>query len=1108
MGGEITWECLANGNYRFILKLYRECNGINYYHVTSLHITNNPPSDSVITMSLVSQKDISPVCNPNPAYEHIYCYPKPTSANTGAVEEWIYTSDSAYSNGVPLSGVPPSGGWIISHTEWGMDRNPCTNIMGAESINWYLRAIMYPYKGQNVNPCFDNSPTFAERPSTVICTGYPFTYNHNAWDKELDSLTYAWAPPLEPNSTYFPPYTSYPSNGIPITAWNTGYSYSSPLPGTSFNPNNVPATVNLHTGEISFTSYTQGAFVTVSKVTAYKCGIKVAEIFREMQVVLLACGSDFPPVVTAPFKDPNTGLSTLYIDTVHAGDLVNFTMSATDVETLPNGDAQTLHLFASGSQFGTNCSSSTTGCLNPPCATLSPPPLPDPVGLAGVTNVQTTFNWQTDCDHLATPIGCTTTSNVYNFIIKVQDDFCPAPAIAWKTITVVVIPPVWPPPDPRCASVDANGDVTLTWILPVDSVCLSDFDGFFIYSSTSPSGPFTLIDSVLNISQTSYTHTGANANTQSIYYYIKVRSKTTFSNSIFYSEPSDTIQTILLNATNSGTGTASLSWNPIHNPNLSTSLGWYHIYKEYPPGTWMLVDSTQSLSYSDTITLCNAQINYYVEIFDSLGCSSVSSIGGDVFQDGTAPPCPLIDSVSVDSITGRSVIGWLPSSSPDTKGYIIYENKNSIWVPVDTIPDINTTFYTNANPYWSNPDSCSLSYCLAAFDSCRNTSPLGISHSTIFLTSVPDVCGGSVTLNWTPYINMHPGLMGYRISVRENNGVITLLGTNPGTNQSFVHSPLTQLSEYIYSVQAFDSSGTVTSTSNTDTVIAYTPLRPQFIYLRYATVVNNDHARIKCLVDTVAFVSKYKIMRSDFTAGPYIQIGTVNPNPTPFITYNDYTAYVNDKSYYYKVIAVDSCGNDAATSNIGRTIYLQATASSDMRNFLSWNSYESWPGGVDTYNLYRKVEDVWGMLPLATLTSADTTYIDDVSSYTNTNGKFGYLVEALEGTGNPYLFTDTSLSNEVIALQPPRFYVPNAFVPKGMNNIFIPQNVFVDAEDYQLSIYNRWGEMIFETADTKAGWDGTVNGTLAQQDVYVYCIRYKNSQNKYIEKRGTVTLLK
>ncbi|MFA4853522.1 MAG: hypothetical protein WC599_13480, partial [Bacteroidales bacterium] len=56
MGGEITWECKTNGNYRFILKLYRECAGINYSPTESLVVTNNPFITN-INMTLVSQTD-------------------------------------------------------------------------------------------------------------------------------------------------------------------------------------------------------------------------------------------------------------------------------------------------------------------------------------------------------------------------------------------------------------------------------------------------------------------------------------------------------------------------------------------------------------------------------------------------------------------------------------------------------------------------------------------------------------------------------------------------------------------------------------------------------------------------------------------------------------------------------------------------------------------------------------------------------------------------------------------------------------------------------------------------------------------------------------------
>ena len=60
------------------------------------------------------------------------------------------------------------------------------NIVGS---GYYLRAIMYPYTpptatlplsygSSTAGPtCYDSSPDFAEKPATIICMGYPFTYN-------------------------------------------------------------------------------------------------------------------------------------------------------------------------------------------------------------------------------------------------------------------------------------------------------------------------------------------------------------------------------------------------------------------------------------------------------------------------------------------------------------------------------------------------------------------------------------------------------------------------------------------------------------------------------------------------------------------------------------------------------------------------------------------------------------------------------------------------------------------------------------------------------------------------------------------------------------------
>jgi len=1077
MGGEITWECLSNGQYRFNMKVYRECDGIQFGATEILNVLNHPSVTS-ITMTRISQIDISPQCNT--IGPHITCATV-TAPNQGAIEEQIYQSAP-----ITLAGVPPAQGWIFY---WGSCcRNPSTSIVNASSLDWLLRAVMYSYTPpgsstpSNANPCFDNSPVFAERPSTVICTGYPFTYNHNASDKELDSLAYEWAPPLE-------------DLNIPVSSWAAGYSYNSPLPGVVHNPNNVPATVNPFTGEISFTSFTQGAFQTVVKVTAYKCGQKVAEIYREMQIVLLACGSNNPPVVTAPFQNPVTLLYTSYIDTVYAGALVTFPMSGTDFEYLPNGQPQTMTISASGTQFGANFSSTTTGCLNPPCAVLNPPP-----PITGQFGVQTNFSWQTTCAHLVGQMGCGNTSNVYNFLIKVQDDFCPAPAINISTVTIVVLaPPVLHPPEIRCISVNPNGDVTLNWIPPVDN--FNSYNSYVIYSSSSPSGPFNIIDTIFNITTTSYTHVGANANTNSIYYYIKTLSGCGGA-PMNFSVSSDTLNTILLSAANSGTGNAVLNWNPIHSPLLPTSSSWYYIYREYPAGIWTLIDSTQSLQYSESITLCNATINYRVEIADSLGCISVSSIDGDLFQDLTAPDSPVLDSVSINMTSHKAIIGWTPSTSPDTHGYVVYINSGGIWTAIDTLWGINTTFYTNPN---SNANNASESYTIAAFDSCMNISPMVNQQNTIFLTSHIDICGGNISLNWTPYINMSPAISGYTIFVSENNGPFTILDTNAASITNYIHSNLTPLSNYCYYIQAFNNDGK-TSTSNIVCIVASSPMQPKYVYLKSATVVNNSYVKVTFFVDTTAYVSSYKILRADNATGPYTQIATMPPSLAPNVSYSDMSAIVTLNSYFYKVVVVDSCNVEVLTSNIGRTILLVAEGLGNMTNELTWNDYEAWSGNVDSYSIYRKVDG--NFEPLVNVPFGTNTYSDNVANYTTSEGKFTYYVLANEAPGNIYNFLETSMSNEAFAKQTPKLFVPSAFVPKGFNTLFKPFGVFIDATDYDFIIFNRWGQIIFETQDPNAGWDGTFKGNESPYGVYTYLITFRNPDNVQIQKRGTVTLLR
>jgi gliding motility-associated-like protein len=94
------------------------------------------------------------------------------------------------------------------------------------------------------------------------------------------------------------------------------------------------------------------------------------------------------------------------------------------------------------------------------------------------------------------------------------------------------------------------------------------------------------------------------------------------------------------------------------------------------------------------------------------------------------------------------------------------------------------------------------------------------------------------------------------------------------------------------------------------------------------------------------------------------------------------------------------------------------------------------------------------------------------------------------------------------------FYVPNTFTPDGdnFNQIFTP--VFYSGYDpynFEMLIFNRWGEIIFETKNAEKGWDGSygLGGVKVQDGIYTWKITYKNPETD--ERKiafGHVTLLR
>ena len=132
------------------------------------------------------------------------------------------------------------------------------------------------------------------------------------------------------------------------------------------------------------------------------------------------------------------------------------------------------------------------------------------------------------------------------------------------------------------------------------------------------------------------------------------------------------------------------------------------------------------------------------------------------------------------------------------------------------------------------------------------------------------------------------------------------------------------------------------------------------------------------------------------------------------------------------------------------------------------------------------------------------TYMNPTHIY----GDTGTYTITLTAT-NQFGCTDV-ISYDIIIEGEYVIYVPNSFTPDGdgINDYFLSQGIGIDRDNYKMMIFNRWGELIFETENPDLGWDGMYRGVMSQTDVYVWKIRtldHKTLPHEYI---GNVTLLK
>jgi gliding motility-associated-like protein len=107
----------------------------------------------------------------------------------------------------------------------------------------------------------------------------------------------------------------------------------------------------------------------------------------------------------------------------------------------------------------------------------------------------------------------------------------------------------------------------------------------------------------------------------------------------------------------------------------------------------------------------------------------------------------------------------------------------------------------------------------------------------------------------------------------------------------------------------------------------------------------------------------------------------------------------------------------------------------------------------------------------------------------------------------------TSIDSGYVQVVPDyTFYMPNAFTPNGdgFNDVLMPKTLYGDPTSFEMYIFDRWGNLIFETKKMTEGWDGKASGgnEVSQEDVYVWKVILRDNLETRHEYVGHVSLIK
>ncbi|NBV68260.1 MAG: hypothetical protein EBR74_06955, partial [Flavobacteriia bacterium] len=320
-----------------------------------------------------------------------------------------------------------------------------------------------------------------------------------------------------------------------------------------------------------------------------------------------------------------------------------------------------------------------------------------------------------------------------------------------------------------------------------------------------------------------------------------------------------------------------------------------------------------------------------------------------------------------------------------------------------------------------------------------------------------------------------------------SDGQLTATGIGGTAPYSYVWTPTGQITSVAtllgpgnYTVLVTDANG---CTITTNDVLSSPP-----ILIASYTVSDN----VVCLPSTVTFTnaSVGSFVSSQWT----LSNGTTN-------TANQFTTALNSVGCINATLQITTANGCIADTTINNIVCVVPGPTAAFG--ASTSEIDFVTGQLDFVNNSQNYSgSVWDF------GDGGTSNIDNPTHYypSSTIGAYDVVLVVYDANGCTDTAFATYQSTDVV-----RLTVPNAFTPNGdgLNDDFLPIISNSDqVKYYRFEVYNRWGQLVFESSKTGEGWDGKYKGKLVQFGTYTWKVSYDVVDQDSMKANGHVTLLR